>query len=258
MARREVLGVHLFQSEWASLSTFCIFLVLFFFFFFLFFFFFVVVDFVVVLLSLVLVHIVLLTLRKSPGPQRCWPRVRPGGRARWEGRAARRRRRCRFPCRRRKTSRWQKRRSSAARVFFWGFVLLERRRRHRNVSVLFLCLFLCFSQPRYASVCTIRTLSLDLSPRATRNVGLWISEARSTIGAIAAGAARRAERERMAAAPAAAAAERPLARNQTDIEAGDVSACGREREREREHASWRERARARERVKRVLELKTSS
>ena len=132
------------------------------------------------------------------------------------------------------------------RVFFWGFVLLERRRRHRNVSVLFLCLFLCFSQPRYASVCTIRTLSLDLSPRATRNVGLWISEARSTIGAIAAGAARRAARERMAAAPAAAAAERPLARNQTDIEAGDVSACGRERERERARELEGTRARARE------------
>lgn len=38
----------------------------------------------------------------------------------------------------------------------------------------------------------------------------------------------------MAAAPAAAAAERPLARNQTDIEAGDASACGKERTRELE------------------------
>jgi len=72
-----------------------------------------------VLLSL---SLVLLTLRKTPWQQRCWPRAWPGGRARRGRRAARRRCR-RSPCRRRrKRSRRQRRRSSRSAEgvsFYW-------------------------------------------------------------------------------------------------------------------------------------------
>ena len=74
-----------------------------------------------VLLSLSL-SLVLLTLRKTPWQQRCWPRAWPGGRARRGRRAARRRCR-RSPCRRRrKRSRRQRRRSSRSAEgvsFYW-------------------------------------------------------------------------------------------------------------------------------------------